>query len=164
MRLNDFNLSLLGKWVWRVLDEWGSMWYKVLCAKYDEEGGMLCFGREEGSIWWKKADDQFKGGRVNFELSDDKLITVTDMYALGCDVNGEVWKWRRRLFAREEELVRECVDLLLFCRLRWQTDEFGKFIHFDLGSNHVLWLKAVPLKVNIFIWRLHFKSNSFGGY
>lgn len=85
----------------------------MLCAKYDEEGGRLCFGREEGSIWWKKADDQFEGGRVNFDLYHDKLITVADMYVLGCDVNGEAWKWRRRLFAREEELVRECVDLIV---------------------------------------------------
>jgi len=31
---------------------------------------------------------------------------------VGWGVNGEAWKWRRRLLAREEELVRECVDHL----------------------------------------------------
>jgi len=38
-RLKEFNLSLIGKWVWRMLKERGSLWYNVLCAKYGEEGG-----------------------------------------------------------------------------------------------------------------------------
>jgi hypothetical protein len=34
------------------------------------------------------------------------------MHFMGWEVNGNAWKWRRRLFEREEELVRECVDRL----------------------------------------------------
>lgn len=39
-------------------------------------------------------------------------INVANMYLLGWGVDGEAWKWCRRLFAWEEELVRECVDRL----------------------------------------------------
>jgi len=39
-------------------------------------------------------------------------INVADMYLLGWGVNREAWKWRMRLFAWEEELVREYVDPL----------------------------------------------------
>jgi len=45
-RLKEFNFSLLGKWVWRNLEERGSLLYNVLCAKYGEEGGVVC--------WWMR--------------------------------------------------------------------------------------------------------------
>jgi len=73
-------------------------------------------GDERSNLFWK--DSWLDGSSLNisfkglFELFDDKLITVADMHALGRDVNGEAWKRRRRQFAREEELVRECVDRL----------------------------------------------------
>ena len=38
-RLKEFNISLLGKWVWRLLEERESLWNVVICAKYGEEGG-----------------------------------------------------------------------------------------------------------------------------
>jgi len=46
-RLKEFNLSLFGKWVWRMMEERGSLWYNVLCGKYGEEGGtVMC--------WWSR--------------------------------------------------------------------------------------------------------------
>lgn len=40
-RLMEFNLALLGKWWWRILQERGNLWYRVLCARYGEEGAAL---------------------------------------------------------------------------------------------------------------------------
>jgi len=45
-RLNEFNISLLGKWVWRLLEERGSLWNVVIRAKYGEEGAGCGLGRE----------------------------------------------------------------------------------------------------------------------
>ena len=56
------------------------------------------------------------------------------MYALGCVEEGEAWKWRRRLFAWEEEKVRECCDIL---------------------TNIVL----QPNHSDMWIWHLHASSN-----
>lgn len=43
-RLKEFDLSLLGKLVWRVLEEREGFWYKVLCVRYVEVVGRLRFG------------------------------------------------------------------------------------------------------------------------
>ncbi|GAU13793.1 hypothetical protein TSUD_83020 [Trifolium subterraneum] len=51
-------------------------------------------------------------GRL-FDLAVDKSSRVVEMLALGWEVGGEAWEWRRQLWAWEEELVRECQDLLL---------------------------------------------------
>jgi len=39
MRLKEFNLALLGKWCLRLLEDTYSLWYKVLCVRYGQEGG-----------------------------------------------------------------------------------------------------------------------------
>ena len=39
MKLSEFNLSLLGKWCWRLLVDRDGFWYRVLAARYGEEAG-----------------------------------------------------------------------------------------------------------------------------
>ena len=51
-RLREFNISLFGKWVWKVLEERKSLWSLVLRAKYGEVGGRVRFCEGVGSIWW----------------------------------------------------------------------------------------------------------------
>jgi len=110
-----------------------------------------------------------------FDLADNKLVFVTEMHFLGWGVNGEAWKWRRRLFAWEEELARECAALLSNVILQvevldwwvWKLHSSHRYtvksaynnltvanVDFGEGFNHVLWIKVIPLKVNIFIWRM----------
>jgi len=39
--------------------------------------------------------------RINrlYELAENKLVSIADMYNLGWGVDGEAWKWSCRLFA-----------------------------------------------------------------
>jgi len=53
-RLAEFNLSLLGKWCWRMLVDKEGLWYRVLKARYSEEGGRLKEGGSHGSLWWRR--------------------------------------------------------------------------------------------------------------
>jgi len=97
------------------------------------------------------------------------------MFDLGWGADGEVWNRRRRLFAWEEGLVEQCVERLANFVL--QVDMSDRWV-WKLHSTHTytvqsaysyltavdttinedvnqfLWLKAVPLKVNIFVWHL----------
>ena len=62
-----------------------------------------------------------------FALSENKFITVADLFSRGFEQGGEAWQWRRRLWAWEEEELEECRTLLLdvLCMLMFQTSGFG---------------------------------------
>jgi len=52
-RIGAFNLSLLGKWCWRMLTAKEGLWYRVLKARYGESGGGLQEGGRNDSSWWR---------------------------------------------------------------------------------------------------------------
>jgi hypothetical protein len=110
-----------------------------------------------------------------FELSEHKEVSVREMFLLGWGADGGAWRWRRRLFAWEEELVGECVERLANFVLQVDTSDrwvwrlhssqiytvhsaysFLTSVDSNITAefNQFLWLKEVPLKVNIFVWRL----------
>ncbi|GAU19616.1 hypothetical protein TSUD_383110 [Trifolium subterraneum] len=97
------------------------------------------------------------------------------MFAAGWGVGGEAWKWRRRLFAWEEELVAGYIARLSNVSLQtgvpdswvWQLHNSGCYsvksaysyltaseVRLNENFDKFLWLRSVPLKVNIFVWRL----------
>jgi len=43
-----------------------------------------------------------------YVLAENPSCSVAEMHHLGWDEGGEVWKWRRRLFAWEKDLLRNC--------------------------------------------------------
>ncbi|XP_024634727.1 uncharacterized protein [Medicago truncatula] len=110
-----------------------------------------------------------------FDLSVHQDLTVGAMHALGWGENGEAWRWRRRLFAWEEELVVEIRNLLSNVTLQesetdaclWRPDTIVGFtvrgayqmlmrqeIQDDDVASNAPWHKNVPLKVSICVWRL----------
>ncbi|GAU30291.1 hypothetical protein TSUD_385120 [Trifolium subterraneum] len=205
-RLKEFNISLLGKWVWRCLVEHDSLWSLVLRAKYGEEGGRVRFSEGVGSSWWRGLnsvrsgvglrDDRWLldnirrkvGGGCGslfwldpwlgdsplsrsfsrlYVLAVDKNILVADMFAAGWGIGGEAWKWRRRLFAWEEELVAGCIARLSNVSLQaevpdswvWQLHNSGCYsvksaysyltaseVRLNGNFDKFLWLRSVPLK------------------
>ena len=133
-----------------------SFWYRVLSARYREEGGFLLDGGRLASAWWRTMaalrkeswfqdhvhrlvgnrkhiyfwSDMWVGGvpfrdRFSrlFESSMSKWVSVFDMFQLGWEGNGEAWKWRRRLFAWEEEQEEELCLLLQNVTLQVDTEE-----------------------------------------
>ncbi|GAU37723.1 hypothetical protein TSUD_382160 [Trifolium subterraneum] len=113
-------------------------------------------------------------GRL-FDLAENKLRTVAEMFFLGWGVDGEAWEWRRQLWAWEEEMLRECQDLLLNLSLqaqssdRWQLQPdpvegytvrgaYQLLTSQDAATmddaDKLIWHSQVPLKVSIFAWRL----------
>jgi len=94
---------------------------------------------------------------------------------MGVEDGGGAWQWRRRLWVWEEELVEECMDLLLTLSLhessvdRWvwlpdQVDGYTVRDVYDMLTSQeqphlhqnmeLIWHKQVPLKVSIIAWRL----------
>jgi len=74
-RLREFNISLLGKWVLRVLEERESLWNVVLRAKYGEVGGRVRFSEGVGSIWWRHINQVRSGvGLVDNRWLVDNIV------------------------------------------------------------------------------------------
>ena len=52
--IQTFNLALLGKWMWNLMQHQGSLWVAVLEAPYGDWRGLLEEGRANlQSIWWR---------------------------------------------------------------------------------------------------------------
>jgi hypothetical protein len=110
-----------------------------------------------------------------FDLALNKGVTVREMASRGWEVGGGTWEWRRRLLACEEDSITEFSSLLSnvvlqessFDRRRWTLDPINGYsvkgtYKFLTMSDTTLendlydaaWLKQVPLKVSVFVWRL----------
>ncbi|CAJ2653268.1 unnamed protein product [Trifolium pratense] len=108
-------------------------------------------------------------------VSETKLRTVAEMFALGWGMDGAAWVWRRQLRAWEEDMLRECQFLLANISLqaqhsdrwKWQPDpDTGYTVRgvYQLlttrdsvtmdEATHLIWHPQIPLKVSIFAWRL----------
>lgn len=190
------------------------LWYRVLKARYGEEGGRIKEGGTLSSVWWRTVCNVSEGvgegignwfeenicrivggGRDTlfwhdkwvgniplrlkfprlFDLALEKDASVEYMSRRGWESDGEAWVWRRRLFAWEEECVRECSLLLTNIVLqdgvsdswRWLLDPHNGYTVREayrlLTSNDILsdgtqvddvWHKTIPTKVSVLVWRL----------
>jgi len=110
-----------------------------------------------------------------FDLVVKKECFVGEMKGRGWGIDGEAWVWRRRLFAWEEEYVRECSLLLHNIVLqdsvhdtwRWALDPIpgytvrGAYRFITTTGDMVdrslvddVWHRHVPSKVSLLVWRL----------
>lgn len=51
-RLRVFKMALLDKWCWRLKEEYGSLWVRVLSTRLWEVGHLFHVEGERGSMWW----------------------------------------------------------------------------------------------------------------
>jgi hypothetical protein len=104
----------------------GSSWWKEV-AKIRDRDGVDGSGWFEESVVRKVGDgresffwtDVWLGGqplcrrfRLLFDLAKKKSFTIATMHVLGWEEGGAGWRWRRRLWVWEEEMLEECKTLL----------------------------------------------------
>ena len=110
-----------------------------------------------------------------FDLAENKTIMVANFFSLGLAREGEGWRWRRRLWAWEEDMLEECRALLFDVLLvpnvsnKWVwrpdiADGYSVRCAYDLLLNcdtsqmnkslELVWHKQVLLKVMVFAWQL----------
>jgi len=102
------------------------MWWKTICkvregvgegvGNWFEENIRRVVGDGRDAFFWYDTwvgdvSLRLKYPRL-FDLTMDKECKVADMRRMGWTVEGRAWEWRRRLFAWEEECVRERCVLL----------------------------------------------------
>ena len=70
IEMRNFNMLLLGKWIWRLGKEENGLWKEVVVSKY---GGWRKIRAQEvkryNSLWWKDLKEvwRFQGWKGNFE-------------------------------------------------------------------------------------------------
>jgi len=110
-----------------------------------------------------------------FDLTESKERTVEEMSRLGWEEEGLAWVWRRRLLAWEYESLRECSALVnnivlqvnIHDAWKWLLDPSRGYsvresyryltlsgITLDRDRVDDVWLKHIPTKVSLMVWRL----------
>ncbi|AES73416.1 hypothetical protein MTR_3g104590 [Medicago truncatula] len=152
-------------------DDLGGGWFGECVSKKLGDGFDTLFWYDK---WLGSASLCGRFSRL-FDFSENKSITVANLFSLGVERGGEAWKWRRRLWAWEEEELEECRALLTdvslqdFVSDRWVWFPDPLVGYSVRGSYHMLtsrdvplrdpassliWHNQVPLKASLFAWRL----------
>jgi len=166
-------------------DRNGSVWWRDIASIRDGDASVLGswfpenlrihVGNGANTLFWL---DRWVGdvplcvrfSRL-YDLSENKLAAVAQMFSWGWEVGGEAWKWRRRMWDWEEDMVVECRSLLLTVLLHVDIEDVCTWIHDPVEgytvsgayrmitdrtppTNNVpaalLWRKDVPVKVSVF--------------
>jgi hypothetical protein len=128
-RIKEFNCALLGKWVWRILEENESLWCRVLQAKFGQEGGRVSFMEGVGSNWWR-ALNQVRSGTG---FLDNRWLVENIVRRVGDGSQTLFWKdpWLddcpfdrsfRRLFDLAENKL---ISVSEMCSLGWGVEGNG---------------------------------------
>jgi len=102
-KLREFNISLLGKWWWGMLVEREGLWYRVLKARYGEEGGCVKEGGRDCSVWWQMMQGIRDGVRlgwgVGLRIMFGGLLVVVVEHCFGTIIGWEEFPYRSNSLA-----------------------------------------------------------------
>ncbi|KAH1243657.1 putative ribonuclease H protein [Glycine max] len=168
--INQFNLALLGKWLWNLMQNKGELWARVLESKYGGWRGLFEVDRVGAeSVWWgdlKRALIQSQQGQILQKGMKWKQQLIQQMGSH--KDSGWEWNftWRRPLF--DSEIDRAVNFLTEVQHKEWLGDPTGQYsahtAYSMLGEGleagtldecySKLWSIKVPSKVIVFAWRL----------
>jgi hypothetical protein len=85
MNTKLINISLMVKWIWRLLTEQpdSSLWHRIFCAKYPGAGNIFATSPRNGSLFWHslhKVKDFFKLGARYALGNGEKIQFWTDWW------------------------------------------------------------------------------------
>ena len=132
----------------------------------------------ETSFWydrWIGEGPRCECFRRLFDLTENKSMSVANLFSVDSEQWRVLWKWMRRLWLWENDLLEECKALLLDVSLFpnvlnkwvWLPDPSGGYTvrgAYDLLTSQepigedaaldLVWHNQVRLKVSVFAWRL----------
>jgi len=89
-------------------------WYASCVSRRVGDGAITSFWCD---VWFNGVPFRDRFRRL-YDLADNKAIPVRNMCLSGWEEGGEAWRWRRPLWAWEEELLEECRTLLVTVSLQ----------------------------------------------
>ncbi|GJU08211.1 RNA-directed DNA polymerase, eukaryota [Tanacetum coccineum] len=144
--LYGFNRALRYKWKWQFRTAPDALWVKIIKSLFGHDGGLLAYKYtgNSNSIWVNilKASKELESKNVGLDALVKKQIGDGGYKILGrhCWI-GELWVWAgdgTGVFTVASE--RSIIDT--------------RFLVID--STPTRWSKDVPIKINVFIWKLLF--------
>ena len=129
----------------------GSSWWREIAKIRDGLGGV-------GGGWFQEGVSQLVGDRADtlfrhdtwlgvvplcvrfrrlFDLAVDKSTTVAQIFFRGWEDGGAGWRWRRRLWVWEEEMLGECIILLRNVCLQINVKDTWKW-HMDTSAGYTV--------------------------
>ncbi|KAK3213081.1 hypothetical protein Dsin_017787 [Dipteronia sinensis] len=143
-RVLDINRSLLAKWVWRFGKEEGSMWKRVLCAKYGISQSSLSWkwkAPSSASVFMKAVGSLFDEGSVSASILEGGLKIL-----VGCGDRIRFW---------EDVWLDDCSLKVAYPRIFALASKKSGTVR-DFGSwQKDVWRWNVPLRRSIFDWEVN---------
>lgn len=121
--LELFSKALLGKWRWRVLNEKGTLWVRVLKANYGKIKTNLTIQKcRIGSHWGKDIVNITKGGQLILGLSKmlDARLRTRKMLFFGVRCGWGMFLWRTNLWG--------CTLFLIGKIMKWGNEWDGSWV------------------------------------
>ena len=128
--INDFNMTLLGKWEWNLRQQRGELWAKVLESKYGGWRGLAEAGRAgHKSLWWRDLQKAFSSSHQG------QLIQRGMKWKVGS--GDQIKFWEDKWTGEEEALAEKYPRLYLISSQKNQTIR-SMGMHKDIGWEWIL--------------------------